>query len=126
MLKPPNRRRSTGLSPASAVGRDGSGDGEADIALCNPALSTDYFHLAITVCVVQRWGMESFVAIINSWPHPAKFAEDVGVTPALVAVWKTRDTIPAAYWSWVVAAAEKRQIDGISYTLLGNLRRAKR
>ncbi len=70
--------------------------------------------------------MQSFVEIINAWPHPTKFAEDVGVTPALVAVWKTRDTIPAAYWNWVVAGAERRGICGISFELLGRLTQAKR
>ena len=70
--------------------------------------------------------MQSFVEIINAWPHPTKFAEDVGVSPALVAVWKTRDTIPAAYWNWVVTAAERRRIEGITLELLGRLTRDKR
>jgi len=70
--------------------------------------------------------MKSFAAIINAWPHPSKFAEDVGVSPALVAVWKTRNSIPAAYWNWVVTCAEKRGIEGVSFELLRRLTQAKR
>ncbi len=76
--------------------------------------------------LVNRGIMQSFTEIINAWPHPSKLAEDVGVTPALVAVWKSRDTIPAAYWNWVVDAAEKRGIQGVSFDVLGRLIRAKR
>jgi len=70
--------------------------------------------------------MQSFTEIINAWPHPSKLAEDCGVSPALVAVWKSRDTIPAAYWNWVVDGAQRRGIDGISFDVLGRLIRAKR
>ena len=70
--------------------------------------------------------MQSFTEIINAWPHPSKLAEDCGVTPALVAVWKTRDTIPAQYWNWVVTGAARRGIEGVSFEALDRLTRARR
>ncbi len=70
--------------------------------------------------------MQSFTEIINAWPHPSKLAEDVGVTPGLVAVWKHRDSIPAVYWGDVENAAQRRGIDGVTYQKMGVLARTKR
>ncbi len=89
-------------------------------------LTVDLLRASMMPTDETAYGMQSFTEIINAWPHPSKLAEDVGVSPALVAVWKSRDTIPAAYWNWVVDAAQKRGIEGISFDVLGHLIRAKR
>jgi hypothetical protein len=70
--------------------------------------------------------MQRFTDIINAWPHPSKLAEDIGVTPALVAVWKHRDSIPSGYWLPVETAAMRRGIDGVTAHLMWGLARAKR
>jgi hypothetical protein len=111
---------------ASAEGNKAGRGGRSDLALCNSPSQPPKLRIAIFFALCKMRRMESFAAIINAWPDPVKFAQDVGVTPSLVAVWKTRDTIPSAYWNWVVGGAERRGIDGVSFELLGRLSQAKR
>jgi len=56
----------------------------------------------------------AYETIIKSWPNYDALALDLGVRPGLVANWKLRDSIPAAYWHRLVQAAATR---GISLTL---------
>lgn len=85
-----------------------------DIAYCN------------VNCGMQISGMQTFTEIIAAWKDDAKFAEDVGTTRGLVAVWKHRNSIPAAYWNAVIASAARRELPGITLELLTSLTRSRR
>lgn len=70
--------------------------------------------------------MQSFAEIIRAWPDDATFADDGGVTTARVAVWKSRDRIPAEHWGWIIQAAERRGIPGVSWEALAVLLNKRR
>lgn len=53
-------------------------------------------------------------AIIDSWPSPKAFGDDIGVKLSHVHVMKVRGSIPARRWPAVAAAAKAR---GIGITL---------
>lgn len=70
--------------------------------------------------------MKTFAEIIAAWGDDAVFAEEVGAPRSLVAVWKHRNSIPAPYWSGVLASAEKRGIEGVTVDVLAKLSRRQR
>lgn len=72
--------------------------------------------------------MSDFATIIAAWPRPSirTFADDVGVAYGTAQIWKHRNSIPPEYWDLVVAAAERRGIDGISLEHLQRLAASKR
>jgi hypothetical protein len=49
--------------------------------------------------------------IIELWPSSVAFAEDLGVSPNVVGVWKNRNYIPQIYWRGIVLAAMTRELD---------------
>ena len=75
-----------------------------------------------------EWAMQDFRAIICMWPRPSirSFADDIGVPYGTAQIWKHRNSIPPEYWDLVVAAAERRGLDGISLEHLQRLAAAKR
>ncbi|MCG5241892.1 hypothetical protein [Azospirillum doebereinerae] len=54
--------------------------------------------------------METFIDIIAQWPNDAALAEDAGVKPSLVIVWRHRNSIPANRWLEVVRGAAQRRL----------------
>jgi hypothetical protein len=66
-------------------------------------------------------GMETFSSIISLWPSHAPLAEDMGVPPGHIAVWKRRNSIPARYWTRLVAGASKRDIEGVTLEALARI-----
>lgn len=70
--------------------------------------------------------MRSFASLIESFGGPARFAESVGVTASHAGVMKTRDSIPPEYWPRVVAAAQARGVNGVSYEALALIAASKR
>lgn len=65
--------------------------------------------------------METVADVICAWETIEEFAADAGVKPNLAAVWKHRDSIPSSYWTRIVAAATRRQIQGISLEMLARI-----
>jgi len=63
--------------------------------------------------------------IMALWPTDADFARDIGIKPSHAQVMQTRDSIPAPYWSKVVAAAAERGIEGVTLELLAQFAEAK-
>lgn len=59
--------------------------------------------------------------VMAKWPTDADFARDIGVKPTHAQTMKVRDSIPAPYWSAVVAAAAKRNVQGITLELLAKI-----
>jgi hypothetical protein len=58
--------------------------------------------------------METFTDIMALWANHQELAEDVGVSRGLIAVWKSRGSIPAAKWSAMARGAVRRGIPAIT------------
>lgn len=69
--------------------------------------------------------MQTFRAVIDSWPSRTVLADDVGVTRGLVQQWWNRDRIPDDWWRAVVAAAGRRGL-GVTLELLAQLAEQRR
>ncbi len=54
--------------------------------------------------------MGSFSDVIALWPSLADFAAEVGVPYGHAKQWRMRDSIPAARWTALVEAAERRGV----------------
>jgi hypothetical protein len=59
--------------------------------------------------------------VCDLWPSLGEFAADLGVSIALVRVWRHRKSIPAEYWSGIEAAAVIRGIAGATASVLAKL-----
>lgn len=70
--------------------------------------------------------MTSFRSIIDQWPDLPTFADDLGVRYGAAQVMRHRDSISSLYWRDLVAAAEKRGIQGVTLELLANLKAERR
>jgi hypothetical protein len=64
---------------------------------------------------------ETFAAIVNLWPSAEELAADLAEKGVTVRQWRNRDSIDAAYWARVVAAAEKRGFSQVTLALLARL-----
>ena len=60
----------------------------------------------------------SYSDIIARWSTMRDLAADCGVSYSAVASWKARNDIPTQHWAAVVASAKKREVPGITMTLL--------
>lgn len=69
--------------------------------------------------------MRTFEDIFTAFGGPARFAEAVGIEAFHAQTMKARDSIPAAHWSKVVAAAADRGIDWVTLEVLAELAEAK-
>lgn len=70
--------------------------------------------------------MRTFAEVVNAFGGPARFAEAIGIPAFHAQTMKTRDSIPATYWSDVVEAAKQARIKGISLELLAEIAAEKR
>lgn len=72
--------------------------------------------------------MKDFASLIARWPKPfiSAFADDVGVAYVTAQMWRQRNSIPVEYWDLVIAAANKRGIDGVSMDSLQRLAAKRR
>jgi len=64
---------------------------------------------------------KTFSELIDLWKSLADFAADHGVTLARARMWRRRNSIPAGWWTTTVAAAQKRDIPGITADLMADL-----
>ena len=62
--------------------------------------------------------MRTHTDIIALWPNLAAFAKDVDAPAPTVLVWRRNGRIPAYRFDAVIAAAEKRGFDGVTYRAL--------
>lgn len=58
------------------------------------------------------------LAAINLWPSLSSFAADLGIAYGTAKAMRRRGKIPAEYWTAMVAAAERRNIEGVSLEAL--------
>lgn len=66
--------------------------------------------------------IKTFADVINLWPKPGatSLASDIGVAIITVRAWRVRG-IPAGYWIDLVAAAWRREIQGVTLELLAEM-----
>ncbi len=74
--------------------------------------------------VVMRY--QTHQDIIKAWPSITAMASDLGVRYDTVQKWHVRNSIPNEHWRRVIREAIKRDIDGVSYEVLDELRSAGR
>jgi hypothetical protein len=67
---------------------------------------------------------QTFAALIDLWPTAVELAGDLGVKDVTARAWKARG-IPAEYWTGLVAAAARRQIQGVTLELLAEIAAAQ-
>lgn len=72
------------------------------------------------------FGMDDFRAILVKWPSLETLAGDVDATEAAVRKWHQRNTIPSDYWLSVEWAAKRRNIEGVTITVLAELARRRK
>lgn len=67
---------------------------------------------------------QTFADVIKKWPSNADLAADTGVKEVTARAWRKRG-IPAEYWTDVLAAAVRRNIEGVTCELLARLAASK-
>jgi len=70
--------------------------------------------------------METFDAIIEAFGGAGPFAQAIGIPDSHARTMKARNSIPPEHWDRLVAAAIERDIEGISYKRLTEIRSASR
>ena len=70
--------------------------------------------------------MDTFEDIIGKFGGAAKFADAIGIQGFHAQAMKQRNSIPPAYWSDTVSAAEANAIEGITLERLADIAKAKR
>lgn len=65
--------------------------------------------------------MKSFADVIALWPSAEALAADLSLRGVTVRQWRNRNSIPAAYWGEIVAAAEARGATGLSLDVLAKI-----
>jgi hypothetical protein len=80
-------------------------------ALCNLPRIMDY---------------QSHRQIIEQWPRTKDFAEDVDVSYERAKSWRHRSSIPDYAWRRVIAAAQRRGIDGVTWEALAGIKEQER
>jgi hypothetical protein len=65
--------------------------------------------------------METFPEIIALWPSAEALGADIGEPGLNVRAWKRRKAIPPEHWVALVAAADRRGIDGVTYERLAHI-----
>lgn len=70
--------------------------------------------------------IRTFQDVIEAFGGPSKYAEALRIPGFHAQSMKTRDSIPPAYWSDTVSAAQHREIGGVTLEKLANLAKEKR
>lgn len=65
--------------------------------------------------------LRSFADVVSLWPSIAAFADDVGASPDRARKWIARRSIPAEWFTSVMAAAHKRGLRQVNAELLAEL-----
>lgn len=69
--------------------------------------------------------MQTFSQIIDALGGYAKAADALGVPAGTVSAWKTRGSIPSAYWHRLVNLASTQGVDGVSLETLARMSETK-
>lgn len=56
--------------------------------------------------------------VIDRWPSLKTFSEDIGKDYGTAKKMRQRNSIPVEHWPVVIAAATRREIDGVTYESL--------
>lgn len=64
-------------------------------------------------------------SIISKWPKVVDLARDAGVRRGTAQEWKNNGSIPGQYDTCIVAGAERRGIEGVTFESLARARRAQ-
>lgn len=70
--------------------------------------------------------MDTFDDVFAAFGGPARLAEATGLRPFHAQTMKQRGSIPPAYWTRVVSAAERLNIDGVTTEKLAVIAAARR
>lgn len=70
--------------------------------------------------------METFTAVIQAFGGPDSYANAVGIKDFHARTMRQRDSIPPAYWSDTVRAAQELDIEGVTLETLARIAAAKR
>lgn len=70
--------------------------------------------------------METFEDIITAFGGPARYADAIGIPDFHARTMKQRGSIPPAYWSDTVTAANERDIEGVTLEKLAEIAKTKR
>lgn len=70
--------------------------------------------------------METFEDIFAAFGGPARYADAIGIRDFHAQTMKQRGSIPPAYWSDTVKAANERDIEGVTLERLAQMAKAKR
>jgi hypothetical protein len=70
--------------------------------------------------------METFSAIIDAFGGTSAFGQAIGIPDSHARTMKARDSIPPEHWDRLVKAAIERDIEGISFKRLTEIRSASR
>lgn len=75
----------------------------------------------------MRFDGETVSDLIGLWPEPSltTFASDISIPVKHASAMKARDSINVDYWPDLIAAAERRGLEGVTYERLA-LMHAKR
>jgi hypothetical protein len=70
--------------------------------------------------------METFGAIIDAFGGTSAFGQAIGIPDSHARTMKARDSIPPEHWDRLVKAAMERDIEGISFKRLTEIRSVSR
>lgn len=70
--------------------------------------------------------METFEDIFAAFGGPARYADAIGIKDFHAQTMRQRGSIPPAYWSDTVKAAQERDIEGVTLETLARIAAAKR
>jgi hypothetical protein len=70
--------------------------------------------------------METFGAIIDAFGGTSAFGQAIGIPDSHARTMKARDSIPPEHWDRLVKAAIERDIEGISFKRLTEIRSTSR
>lgn len=70
--------------------------------------------------------MGNFRTLIDRWPNLPTFAADIGVKYVTAQAMQRRDSVSAEHWPAMIAAAAKREIEGITLESLVEIKASRR
>ena len=70
--------------------------------------------------------MQSFHEIMDAWSSDIVLAEDLQIPASHARTMRARGSIPAKYWTPLVAAAQRRGIKGVTIEVLAEIKAAQR
>src|SRR5271155_1589803 len=83
------------------------------------------FRIDLRRYETYRHGMDSsidsFDDLFDRWDRQSHLAADLGVSPQHLRMMRVRRSIPVRFWPRLLAAGQRRAVQGLSYELLVHL-----